>query len=211
MDEKLTRAQLAVKALTDRALAEKRTKQLTFVDFRIAEAATSLERKVRRCAVADILLQDGDSLSAPDSGGYYPDLNLHVGPATLVAVELRVWGWEYDKYRIDPNGPDKPPYDVLEFPGEKDWARQLDIRIWYSNGKEAACQELSIHTASTNNGTPSVSRDVIAPSYAETGYEGHNQKGRSRVTQSQILELVSLATEMFEHRVKPRGVDGVGA
>ncbi len=209
-EERLSTGQRAVKQFTDRALALKaRNNPLTFVDFAVRADAADVERRLRATEVGDLMLPDGASLSAANGGDYYPDLNLHIGTARVRGVGIRVWGWEYDKYRIDPNGPQQPPYAILTYPGEKDWARQVDIRIWYDNGKDYACQELTLSTSSTAYGPPSVSRDVSVPAYAETGYEGHNQVSR-RTTNRAVLQVMAIVEELFAQRVvKPPARGGI--
>jgi hypothetical protein len=134
--------------------------------------------------------------------GYFPELNLFVGNSPLVGVDMRVWGWEYEKRRIDPTGPTEPPYKIVEYPGEKDWIRQIDIRLWYGDAQHSACQEVSVSTSSEREGAvPSISRDVVAPAYAETGYEGHNQRALRTTTDHQVLEFVALARDLLAQRV----------
>jgi hypothetical protein len=163
-----------------------------------------VQARLRASSLGDLMLKDGDSLSAPPSNDYHPDLNLYVGQARLVGVGVRAWGWEHDKYRIDPNGPDKPPYDIIDYPGEKDWAHKLGIRLWYSNGRHKACQKLIAHTSSNDSELPQVWRDVLSPAYAEMGYDGHNQVDREATSDEEVLEFVNLARELFDQRVASR-------
>jgi hypothetical protein len=209
-EERLSSGQRAVKELTDEMLRFKRPDSpLSFVDFRVDADAAELETRLR-AALPDLMLPAGASLGI-DGGDYYPDINLHVGTTPLVGVQLRVYGWEFDKHRIDPNGPDKPPYKVLSFPGEKDWSRQIEIGLWYSDGRQSAAQKVSVYAGSSNPGAvPSLSRDVVAPAYAETGYEGHNQAWREHPANRDVLAFVAIARDLFGRRVQAPRRAGLG-
>lgn len=149
-DPELSASQVAMKSLCDEVLALK-PEHLHFVNFEdvISGANPSeVQERLRASSLGDLMLKDGDSLSAIRTSDYYPDLDLFVGGARLVGVGVRAFGWEDDKRRIDPNGSDKPPYDIIDYPGEKDWIHQLDIKLWYSNGKQEACQTITAYTSS---------------------------------------------------------------
>lgn len=186
-----------LKELADAILARKPPgSPLAFVHCSVEVDPVQLEKVIRQSSFGSLLLCRGASLSAPQSD-YYPDLNLFASTQFLCAVELSAWGREYDKYRVDPKGPSVPPYRIKDYPGQKDWARQVDIRLWYSNGTEEACQVITLFGASGYRGLPQLSRDVIAPAYAETGYEGHNQKCPARTSARQVSEFLGIATNLF--------------
>src|SRR5690606_26433371 len=120
----------------------------------------------------------GESLSMPQPNERYPDLGLVVGDSALIGVGLRAWGWEMEKYRVDENDTSISANSITYFPGEQDWLRQLDILLFYSNGNHIAAQSVTTQTGSKGAGLPLVSRDISSSTYAETGYEGHNQVSR---------------------------------
>lgn len=202
-DPELLLCQVQIKTLCDEILAHMPEQYLlTFWDIHAKADGNDIQEKLRASSIGDLLLKDGDTLSAPGNHEYYPDLRLYVGKAALIGVSVRAWGWEYDKHRINPNGPDKPPYDIIYYPGEQDWTRQLDISLHYSNGNQAASQTVTTQTGSSSAGhLPSVSRDVSAMAYAETGYEGHNQAWRNAQSTSEIEDFVALAKDVIENTV----------
>lgn len=173
--------------------------QITYWDVLVETDANALQQRMRDSRFGDLLLKDGDTLSYPTPNNYYPDLNLYVGQAAIKAVFLRAWKWEFDKYRINPEGPTKPPYDIIRYPGEKDWQHQLDICLHYSNDGSSATQKITMQTDSMSAGhLPSISRDVSAMAYAEQGYEGHNQEYRQCKDAEEASEFIAIARELFE-------------
>ncbi|HSH18458.1 MAG TPA: hypothetical protein VK978_03670 [Candidatus Saccharimonadales bacterium] len=85
---------------------------------------------------------------------------------------------------------------MIAYPGELDWTHQLDVKLWYSNGKNTACQTVTAFTSSTSTGElPLMSRDVSAAAYAETGYEGHNQSELRATSDEEVLEFIAIAAE----------------
>lgn len=202
-DPELTPSQAAIKALCDEILALRpQPPEVTFEDVLGTMDPEQIQDRLRQSSLGDLLLQDGETLSAHHSmDGHYPELNLFIGQAKLIAVTVRAWGWEYDKRRINPNGPTTPPYDIIDYPGEKDWLHELDVMLWYSNDEHTASQTITAITGSRNAGTlPKVSRDVASMSYAETGYEGHNQVSRPAKSEEEVLDFVTIAKELFDTR-----------
>lgn len=201
-DPEFLACQVEMKKLCDEILALKPERiQLTYWDVAAQVDPVAVQQQLRESAFGDLMLHDGDTLSSPSPSEHHPDLNLFVGQAQLQAVTVRAWGWEYDKHRIDPKGPDKPPYDVIEYPGEKDWTRQLDVSLHYTNGKQTASQTVTIQTGSMHAGElPSASRDVSASAYAEMGYEGHNQTWRACKDEDEATQFITLAKELFDSR-----------
>lgn len=201
-DPELLACQVEMKKLCDEILALKPERiQLTYWDVAAQADPLEVQQRLRESAFGDLMLQDGDTLSAPTTSEHHPDLNLFVGQAQLWGVTVRAWSWEYDKHRINPNGPDKPPYDIIKYPGEKDWTKQLDVSLHYTNGKQTASQTVTIQTGSMHAGQlPSASRDVSASAYAETGYEGHNQTWRACKDEEEVMQFISLAKELFDTR-----------
>jgi hypothetical protein len=201
IEPELTPAQLEVKSLADEILSHKPENfDLTFWNYATDIDPHEVEMKLRQIAAGSLLLGEGESLSAPNTDRYWPELDLFATKATLKAVSLRAWGWEWEKHRRDPSGPTTPPFDIISFPGEKDWARQLDISLHYDNGRNTASQAITTYTASERAGiTPTLSRDVHAMAYAETGYEGHNQKFLEIVGEEDVLAFTGICRHLFEH------------
>ena len=200
VDPELTPAQSQIKALADEILALKSPDNpLTFWNYATSLDALEVQNRLSNIRIGELLLKGGDSLSAPKPNKYWPDLGLYANNDTLKVASLRAWGWEFEKSRIDPKGPSKPPYKVINFPGEYDWARQLDLVLAYSDGRQAAVQSLTAYTATFSAGeTPRLSRDVSAAAYAEQGYEGHNQKFLENVTEEDVIAFTGLCRYLFE-------------
>lgn len=199
-DPELLPCQIAIKDLSEKILAKKPEEvRLTFWDVMSEADPNQVQDRLRASSLGDLMLQDGDTLSIPTPNDYYPDLDLYVGEARLTHVTLRAWGWDFDKHRIDPNGSGKSPYDVIEYPGEKDWSRQLDVSLHYANeAHQTAAQTITMQTGSTSAGIlPSAVRDVYAMDYAETGYEGHNQVYRTATSGEEVMNFVNLVKELM--------------
>lgn len=200
-DPPLLPSQLAVKSACDEILKLKRVKsQLSFITIPSTLDPGDIQERLRASSIGDLMLGDGDSLSVVGDGGYHRDLELYVGDSNLIAVEVRAWGWTFAKYRIDPEGPQQPPYDVLAYPGEKDWARKLDVRLWYSNAKHSAAQEIGVTARSFRSEMPGFERNVVAPAYAETGYEGHNGAWRGARDEREVVDFLRIAQDLFAAR-----------
>jgi hypothetical protein len=199
-DPELLPCQLEIKRLCEEILALKPKKfQMTYWDIQVSIDPNTLQDRLRSGSLADLMLEDGDTLSSPAPSEYHHDLNLYIGQAQMTGVTLRAWLWEYDKHRIDPNGPDKSPFDVISYPGEKDWTHQLDIMLHYKNETYTATQTITMQTGSMHAGKlPSISRDVSAAVYAEQGYEGHNQVYRDTKNAEEASAFITLARELFE-------------
>lgn len=201
-DPELFPSQTAMKALCDDILALKPADvPWSFKDVFSAQDPLEVEKRIRASSLGDLMLRDGDSLSVAPPNDYWPDLDLIVGRAKLVDVGLRAWGWDMDKCRRDPDSSDESPYPFIDYPGEKDWIHQLDIKLWYSNDGQAACQTITAYTNSSEAALPDMSRYVYAPSYAESGYEGHIQMRRRARSEDEVLGFVALARELFDSRV----------
>jgi len=202
-DPELTPSQLAVKELCDDILSlRSEPVDLTCEGFATRLDPEEVQQRLRDSSLGDLMLKDGDSLSAMQTDDYQPELGLFVGQAKLLHAQVVAWGWDYDKRRVDPSGPDKPPYTIIGYPGEKDWIHQLDVSLWYSNEEHEASQTVTAYTTSASAGTlPSMLRDVVAPAYAEQGYEGHNQVSRPAHSDDEVLAFVALARELFDARI----------
>ncbi|HUC79015.1 MAG TPA: hypothetical protein VMQ58_02120 [Candidatus Saccharimonadales bacterium] len=201
-DLELTEAQQAIYELAERILAYKPAKaEITFWGFASAMVPEDVQTRLRNSGFGELLLKDGDSLSIEDPSGYNRDLGLFVGNVDITGVHIRAYGWEENKWRPDPNGSKESPY--VKHPGEKDWTRQLEISLYYSNATEKASQNVGVETSSREAGeTPSMVRTVRAIAYFETGYEGHSRVSRDDFEEQVILEFVQLANEVFNARIE---------
>lgn len=203
VDPEYLQCQLDIMSLCDKILALKPDKyRIAFWDFRVDVDPNNIQNALQTGSFSDLMLRDGDSLSSPQSHPHLPELNLFVDDDNLFGISMRAWKWEYKKFRIDPDGPQKPPHDVVEYPEEKDLQYKLDIRLHYIKGDKTAVQILSVQTGSLSAGKlPRVSRDVYSNEYAETGYEGHNQVGRSAQSEDEVDEFARIAKDLFAKRV----------
>lgn len=200
-DPDLLPSQVAFKVVSDEILKYKTNDRLTAIHFRIETDPTELVERLRQSSLKDLLLKSGESLSVTQPDDHYPDLDLVVGKASISAVSLTHWNWQEKKWRVDPNGPQKAPYKIIKYPGEFDWAREIDINIWFSNGINTAAQKLSVYNSSWIAGRIlQITRSVYAPDYFETGYEGHNYKYRTFKDEKEIMFFVELVRELFEKR-----------
>lgn len=203
-DPDLTPGQHEIKNITDEILRQKPAGYtMTYWDIATTVGPQEVLDKLSATAAGQLVLAEGESLSAPHPNEHWPDLQLYATRAALKWVSLRAWGWEYEKVRIDPEGPSSPPYDILTFPGETDWSRQLDISLGYANDEQSAHVTVSSHTSSLRAGqTPSLSRDVHTMAYAETGYEGHNQKFLEQVTEEDVLAFTGICRYLLNNQLR---------
>lgn len=200
-DPPLLPMQLAVKSVCDEILKFKPLKsQLSFVTLASALNPRDIQARLRRSGVGDLLLKDGDSLSAVETSDYYENLDLYVADARLSAVNLRAWGWEFAKYRANQDNNTHPPFGLLVYPDERDWSCQLDICLWYSNSRHSAAQEISVTSSSMRAEPPGFERNVFAPSYAETGYEGHNGMWRDAKDEQEVADFLQIAQDLLAAR-----------
>lgn len=195
-DPPLLPSQVRLKELTDEMLKFKPSEMLSFARFPIegVDPLAYLE-KLKASSLGDLLLETGSSLSSEGD----EDLELYAKDADLRSIWIRAWGWEYDKARFDPDGPTKPPYKIIEFPGEKDWGREIEILFTYGSIENSASVSLASQSYSQEPGLiPSYSRSVIATAYAETGYEGHNHAYRRMANDAEANLFYDIASELFE-------------
>lgn len=148
--------------------------------------------KLRSGPFADLLLPAGAPLSISNGGDYFPDLRLYADDERLTEVGLTASGWDWP---ADPEYPDEPR-----------WARELNISLWYADetGNSAAKQVLTIHS-SHRGGDPSLSHNLYALAYAETGYEGHADTHLDSAPE-QTRFLLELFEELFAHTPQGREI-----
>lgn len=203
IDPELTVSQKAIKDLADRVLSHKPRKLITnswSLESRIS--LDGFQSRLRESGFGDTVLKNGDTLSASEIDGHHPDLGLIVGKAELYAAGITALEWRDNKWRIDPDGSQHPPYNIIRCPGEFDWARQLDIWLAYKDGGQTAWQAITVYTSSRSAGlVPSISRSVNSVAYFETGYEGHNRIHRDDFSEETVMEFISLAEELYNSRI----------
>jgi hypothetical protein len=197
----LTPGQTELKSLADQMLSENpRGGKAAYQGFRIGADPQQVEQRLRSSSFGGLLLKEGASLAGSD-GEINFDLDLVAGDAELVAVELCARGGEFPKVRASAQTALNPS-KIVEFPGQQDWTRQIDIRLWYRSGDQVACQELSLFTSSLDEGyEPTLTRDVVSLTYEELGYEGLNAAMFEGATNRQIREFLQVARQLFEQRV----------
>lgn len=205
MDPELLTCQVAFKKLSDEILdVESRpTFMKIFKGFKIEVNPSEILERLRQSSLRDLMLEDGQSLSAqPQPHPRQPDLGLIVGEAPLDGITVSHMYWDEDKFRTvlkDP--PAVPPYDVIEYPGERDWTREIGIDIWFGDKKKSVRQSLMVWDSSTHAGEmPTVTRILYSPNYFETGYEGHDHESHPFREQDEAMFFVNLARELFEKR-----------
>ncbi len=151
-------------------------RSLNFTPIPLPVKAAELEAALREKQVGRIMLQAGESFSIEDTSGYYPDLAMRAGEVALVSAGATAWTWEF---RDDSS------------------ACQLDTTLWYRGSENSAAQQISLY-ASNSSTIPSISRSLIAPEYAETGYEGHrfiDLKPLSEESATEVLDVVEPLVE----------------
>lgn len=171
----LSESQRKILEMCDEILALQPDRQLTFVNVEVNSDPEEVDVKLRASGISDVMLQDGESLSVSNPDDYHPDLNLYIGSSEVVDTGLRSWGWDFD---------------------DGSWMRELDISLVHTNGEKDAQQVVKL-VASSSRDTPQIIRDVWAFEYAETGYEGHNQKYRS-CSDEEAEEFLDIARQMLD-------------
>ena len=184
MRRPLTPTQILVKALGDGMLKYRLVgSRMPYLDLHPKNVnAANIERRLQRSDFGEVVLRNGESLSAEHTNARFPELGLFAGTDQLIDVSLRAIGCD-----------------------EKDgsWSREIAIQLWYGNVDAAACQEVSI-TVQTAAQRLCISRTVVAPTYGDDiEYEFHNQK-YLWADDNQALEFMSIANELFAASPKPR-------
>jgi hypothetical protein len=186
-------SQLAVKQLADEMLELRRPDvDMSIMRLNVDIPPAELESLLSSYSFSDLLLKEGDSLSADPPDKYWTDLNLYIGQAKPFATEIRAWGADMDsEQKLVILGGDEP---VMI------WGRQLEVKVWYTNGDQTAGQAIGVQTWSYHGDTPRFHRSVSAPAYAEMGYEGHNNKVRDAENEQEVLDFTELVRRLFEKR-----------
>ena len=195
-DTELNATQIATKELADEILALKPERLLTSVITSVSTEPNEVLERLQRTSASELLLGEGESLSAVSPSDYQPDLGLFVGEAKLTHVEIAAAGWDYDKVRKHPD-----TEEFIEFPGEQDWLRQVSVRLWYAQDGRRAFQKLTLQAQSgVGEAYPKLFRDVYTPAYAEMGYDGHNQVHQTMMAEEDVTAYLDLVRGLLEDR-----------
>jgi hypothetical protein len=146
--------------------------KLTAFDVPLTQDPEELRQNVSRTKLGKLLLQEGESMSIENGGEYFPDLKLNIGKTAVKAAYLSVFKSTFPDFKETDSG------EIVEN-GELTM-HELGLRFVHSNGENRAIEEVALankeNSVDKNPSKPYVYRDIFAPAYAETGYEGHNQK-----------------------------------
>jgi hypothetical protein len=182
----ITPAQEAISNTTDELLATlEQRHDFTPDSFAISMPPEEVEELLRKSSVADLLLKEGDSLSADPPNEHWRDLDLYVGRAQVVGACVRAWVYDYDRdwHHIRPTEESKE----VAF-----WSRRLEVQLSYQNGIQTANQVVGTSTNSYDRSTPNFDRNVRAAAYAEMGYAGHNEQYRDASGEEEVIAFVGL-------------------
>lgn len=176
-DNKPSKVAASCIALANTLLALKETDSpLSFIDIEVATQPEVVLLKLGSIAAGSLLARDDEQLAITSNGDYYPVLDLRKRSAKLVGVSLRAWGWDDQKYIFTNKDGEEYLYpdDVLFYPSdEKNSTRQLELSFSYQDTKSGGFSE-SVSLFLTSSGSTTMSSQIFANAYAETGYEGHN-------------------------------------
>lgn len=159
----------------------------------LRQPAAEVRQKVAETALGTLLLPEGSSLGYEPANEYYPDINLHVGTTALKAVGLAVYKYTWDCYE------ERDGEYVKN--GRQDSLYILTLRFAYKRDGQYAAEEVGVETATSHLNTPlHAFGNVWAMEYAETGYEGHNNRGQ-RMSDEESLGAIALFEELVAHEV----------
>lgn len=211
VDPALLPVQLALMQQADKILAFSGT-NLSFFGVMVDVDPVELQARLRDTVIfptlGQIMLVDGDSLSAVPPNDLQQDLDLYVADENLRAVSVRAWGTECPKSRFVSVAGERPRDNYVVFEGETDRERKLTVGLHYGDRPQSARQTLSLTTGTENAGQlPVFFRDVFAPAYADVGnmgYSGHNEKWQSAGSGSEdeALQFVHMVGRLFAERFK---------
>lgn len=189
-DEEMTQVQADFIAFSDVLLEYKDSESpLTFVDFVVDASATDLYQQISNTSLGkELLIKEGEQMAIESQNPGYPQLDMPKVAEKIDGVSVRVYGWDYDKYRFD----DDTRRDVSLIDGEVDKTREIKITFYRAAGKEEVGESIAVWGADTRTGHMNVSREVWMSAYAETGYEGHGFKSSDTMTDESIEQLLEV-------------------
>ncbi len=186
-------------ALANELLALKKPESsFTFVDIAVEDNPDSVLAKLQDMPAAGVLSGEDEQLAIESDGEYYPVLDIRKHDAELVGVGVRVWGWDDHKtvFTNEEGEQYKYPEHALVYPSdEQSSTRRLELSFGYYD-KTAGSFSESVSLYLRDNGTATISSNVSAAAYAETGYEGHKGESLNEVSEEAIAEFGDLIAEI---------------
>lgn len=196
-DHKPSEAVASCKALADELLALKNPDStLTFEDFVVEVEPEAVLDKLASISAGSVLAANDEQLAIQSKSEYYPLLDIRKQNAKLIGVGLRVWGWDDKKYvYATPDGESyKYPDHLLMYPSnEKNSTRELELTFGYMNDSTRFTESVSLYIYP--RGSVTISSQVWADAYAETGYEGHGGRSLEKVSDKEIAAFGDLIAE----------------
>lgn len=172
--------------------------QFTFVNVAVELSPETVLDKLKAISVGSILSDDDEQLAIASDGEYYPKLDMRKQGVKLSGVGLRIWGWDDIKYVFTNKEGElyEYPRHALVYPSdEKSSTRQLELSFSYRN-KESTSFTESISLYLTAGGSTTISSNVWAMAYAETGYEGHGGSSLQNLTDEDIAAFGDLVAQI---------------
>ncbi len=152
---------------------------LSSTRVRLPVEAAKLEADLRQKRIGQIMLKDGESFGIEDASGYYPYLDMHAGDVLSDAARATAWTWQFS---------------------DGSSACQLDTTLWYQKEEKSAAQEISLYVGNTYK-MPSITRSLVVPDYAETGYEGHGHVYMQVATEADVHEVLDVIEPLVNRAV----------
>ncbi len=200
-DPPLTPGQEAIKEMADRVLDLKpATNPMTNYFVCTSMSPAEVAAQINETRLGQLLLTDGESLLDHETRtNIESERDLIVGEIQPEFVILRAWGWQDPKIRVD-----METRELIEFPGESDWRRELDIVFQYTSKLEAAHQALKAQTGSEHAGNePQIFRVIKDLGRQEIGSsnQGHGHHYLEDVVEADVLAFTAVCQQMFETRL----------
>lgn len=171
---------------------------LTYEDFIVSTPATEVLESLKKLRAGELLAADDEQLAVLSGGEYYPVLDIKKQNSRLLDVTIRVSGWSDVKYLFTnkPGEQRQYPQDYLRYPSnEKSHWYELDLIFSYEYpDSDSGYFNETVSLYIGQRGDLSLSSDIWAATYAETGYEGHGGKsldGRSDEDVAAFADLIA--------------------
>lgn len=228
-DFEFTRRQANALALADELLKLRDPEsRLTFVDILLDSDDEDIRQELLDGPLAGMLKGATDELAMESDGSYYPVVHMTKARSMFTGMRLTMWGWDQEKIRYTGGEHKDGGYEYRTYEGQKDRSVKFEFSMGYRSLDDPsvmAAESLSLSVSSSvPGGKFAVSRDVWMSPYAETGYEGHDQKYNGKPTKKQVewfLDLVAksvgdepISEKQFVHNQVmdfAMKADGVGA
>lgn len=198
-DHELTPDQVMFTELAD-ALLEHRDEHsgLTFVDIVVDQPPSDVLSQLRDLRLGELLADQSQQLAIQSDGSHYPILDIKKEDGELLGVDVRAWGWGHEKIRYtDIHKKDITyPREYIEYPGEYDKVRQIDIQFSYRIKGESVVESCTLYGSTSGPGYITASSSLGMSAYAETGYEGHGGKRLDNLTDEDVVEFLELVAKI---------------